>query len=140
MDVAGEEGVKIQATTGDINLIAQNAINANNKPIKNIANPTSDNDAINWNYLSSRINTIDGDWRTTTGSLTWPNIARGIAKVLNLEVWFQNGQDKRPALASKYEITNNNNDFSFHIETFPGVPPVGTNFRTYARLTYITNN
>lgn len=138
MDLAGEEGVKITATTGDINLITQESINANNKPIKNIANPTTDNDAISWNYLNNRIKTVEGDWRTTTGSLTWPNLQGGISKILNLEVWFQNGNDKRPALASKFEITNNGQDFSFNVETYPGVPPVGPNFRTHARLTYIS--
>lgn len=138
MDLAGEEGVKITATSGDINLITQNSINANNKPIKNIANPTTDNDAISWNYLNNRIKTVEGDWRTTTGSLNWPNLQGGVYKILNLETWFSNGPDKRPALASKFEITNNGQDFSFNIETYPSVPPVGNNFRTHARLTYIS--
>lgn len=138
MDVNGAEGVKITATSGDINLITQNSINANNKPIKNIANPTTDNDAINWNYLNTRIKTVEGDWRTTTGQLNWPNLQGGILKVLNLETWFANGPDKRPALASKFEITNNGQDFSFNIETYPSVPPVGNNFRAHARLTYIS--
>lgn len=70
MDVVGAEGVKIQATTGDINLIAQNNINANNKPILNVGVSNDANAALTMKHLLFRITSLTEEFVNPTPGTT----------------------------------------------------------------------
>ena len=137
--IMGKTGVNLSTQTGDIDLAPAGHINANNNAIKNIADPTSENDAFSWNYLRRRIRRIEGQWRNFSNQKehTWPNITGGIIEVLNIEAGYGTSPNfKVPVQVYDWVIENNNNTLRFKATGIATIP--GVNQNLYVKLTYLT--
>lgn len=138
LGLMGKEGIHLTTTTGDVIFNPGGNIDANNNSIKNLADPTSPNDAISWDYVSRRIKTIEGSWSNFANykEFIWPNIPAGIFKVINLELSFgSNKPTSRPLFSIGVNIENDNT------LKFSGVNPTGQPGpfdKIFATLTYIT--
>lgn len=140
MDVNGAEGVRVIAETGDLELNPKNgAINANNKPVKNIADPTTPNDAINWDYLTRRIKTIEGTWNSNNpGYKVWPNIRGGLQEIINFECWYEYQNQLVPGKAYGFKVLENGNKLGFWTTYLQGDIPPSQFFKVKVKMTYIT--
>lgn len=139
MDMVGQEGVHIEATTGNIDLNATAGnITVNNKQIKNVASPTDPTDAVTKQYVDQsapNVKIVEGTWNSIApGNRTWPNIPNGVNKILDLETWFDNGTSKQWQPNTNRTV-NSNSEISFDIQQV-STPQAGTN-KLKAKLTYI---
>ena len=140
IDLWGKDGTRIISLNNDLELIPAGNINCSNKPLTNLAAPVNPNDATTKEYVDNKttISVIEGTWNSIVPRVvTWPNIAGGVSKVINLSTWLEKtgANDKMFSPNLNVRITNNGNDIEFEIQAF-GSPPTG-NWKIKAVLTYI---
>lgn len=139
IDVWGKNGARVITLNNDLELAPAGNINCSNKKITNIADPTSETDAVNWRYVNSRIQTIEGEWRDFADLKTfnWPNIPSGVSKILDLKISY--GARKENSLAAVTNVINliDANTISFSGQSVSGANTQGA--KLFATLTYITS-